>query len=65
MTCITKIRHNYIDRVSTGTFAGINHDEQFPKVVVNRVASRLDDVNIVSTNRLFNVNHDFTVRKLT
>ena len=61
---ITEIRHDNSDRIGAGPDTSINHDEQFPEVVVDGVTGWLDDVNIHTTDTFFNVDLNLSVRKL-
>ena len=64
LTGITKIRHHNINRVGTCTLAGIHHNQEFHQVIIDRKASRLNDVNIIATNTFFDVNLNLAVREL-
>ena len=58
------IGHDGGDSRSAGALAGIDHDQQFHQVVVDRRTSRLNQVNVPPTHVVFDFAVVFAVREL-
>ena len=61
LPCVAIVWDHHVNGLGTGPPQGVNHDQQFHQVIVDWCRGRLDDVDVVTTDTLLNVDLDFTI----
>ena len=61
LTGIAVVGHYGGDAAGRSALEGVDHDEHFHQVIVNRLAGGLYNKNIGATNRFFDGNRNFTI----
>ena len=61
LPCIAIIRNDGVDPAGRCALHGIDHDQELHQIVVDRIAGRLDDVNIQASDCFPDVDGNFAI----